>query len=275
VTTLTPRQVILLVTLFVATSFTFIALDNRHALDPVRNGVHGLLVPVTQIFKSNDATPSDPTSLQAKYEDLQKKYAALQADNAQLKLVADEVNQLRAFLNLQQQDPNLKYVPASVLYYSDPSEVGGKFVVIDKGSADGVEEGMAITDPNYYVGLVTKVEEHQSRVALAIDDSQSVGAQLLKSGDVGIAWGMWNKGGRIELRHVDRAANIDKSDMIVTASKSEARTAKVPGGLIIGTVGGDPVVDNQGDTETIPIIPAANFDHLTVVAVIISDGSSG
>jgi len=273
VTTLTPRQVILLVALFVATSFTFIALDNRHALDPVRNGIHGLLIPVTQIFKSNDNAPSDPASLQAKYNDLEKKYAALQAENAQLKTVAQEVNQLQALLNLQQQKPNLKYVSATVLY-ADPS-VGGKFVIIDKGSADGIEEGMAVTDPNYYVGLVTKVEEHQSRVALAIDDSQSVGAQLQKSGDIGIAWGMWELGGRMELRHVDRTANIDTTDIVVTASKSEARTAKVPGGLIIGSVGGAPVVDNQGDTETIQIIPAANFDKLTIVAVIISDGSGG
>ncbi len=264
----------LLVALFIATSVAFIALDNRHALDPVRNSVHGLLIPVTQILKSNDATPADPTTLQAKYDALQKKFDTLQADNAQLQLVAQEVNQLRALLNLQQQQPKLKYVSASVLY-PVPSTAGGKFVIIDKGSADGIEEGMAVTDPNYYVGLVTKVEEHQSKVALAIDDSQSVGAQFLKSGDVGIAWGMWIHGGRMELRHVDRAANIDKTDVIVTAKKSEARTAKVPGGLIIGTVGGPPVVDNQGDTETIPMNPAADLDHLTVVAVIISDGSGG
>ena len=197
---MTPRQIILLVVLFIATSVAFIGLDNRHALDPVRNGVHGLLIPVTQILKSDASTPTDPTTLQAKFDALQKKYDSLQANNAQLLLVAQEVNQLRALLNLQHQQPNLKYVPASVLY-PVPSAEGGKFVIIDKGSADGIQAGMAVTDPNYFVGLVTKVEEHQSKVALAIDDSQSVGAQLLKSGDVGIAWGMWNKGGRIELRH--------------------------------------------------------------------------
>lgn len=270
-TRLTARQVILLVALFVATSLAFIALDNRHALDPVRNGVHSLLIPVTQIFKSKNDPPSDPGSLQAKYNDLQAKYDKMKADNAQLTLIAQEVQQLRALLNLQQHQPNMKIVSANVLY-PGPSATE-KFVIIDKGSADGIQEGMAVTDPNSFVGLVTKVEEHQSKVTLAIDGSQSVGAQLLKSGDVGIAWGMWQKGGRIELRHVDRAAHVDKTDMIVTASKSEARTAKVPGGLIIGTVDGPPSIDNQGDTETIPILPAANFDHLSVVAVIISDGS--
>jgi rod shape-determining protein MreC len=262
----------LLVGLFIATSLTFIALDNRHALDPVRNGVHGLLIPVTQIFKPNN-DPAPAGSLQAKYDQLLSDYNKLKAENANLTLIAQEVQQLRSLLNLQQQQPNMKFVSANVLYPGpDATE---KFVIIDKGSADGVKEGMAVTDPNYFVGLVTKVEDHQSKVVLAIDGSQSVGAQLLKSGDVGIAWGMWQKGGRIELRHVDRTANISQSDVVVTASKSEARTANVPGGLIIGTVDGKPIVDNQGDTETIPILPAADFDHLSVVAVIISDGSSG
>ncbi|MGN6032079.1 MAG: hypothetical protein ACTHQE_10495, partial [Thermomicrobiales bacterium] len=98
-TTLTPRQVILLVALFIATSLTFLALDNRHALDPVRNGVHGLLIPVTQVFKKGNGTPADANSAQAKYDALKAEYDKLKAENAQLTLVAQEVQQLRSLLN--------------------------------------------------------------------------------------------------------------------------------------------------------------------------------
>lgn len=268
---LTPRQIIVLVGLFVATSLAFIALDNRAALDPVRNGVHGLLIPVTQVFKSANDAPADPSSLPAKNAALQAQIDKLQADNARLQGVAQEVDQLRKLLNLQQQQPKLTYVSAQVLY-SIPAD-NEKFVTIDKGSADGIEIGMAVTDPNYFVGLVTRVEEHAARVSLAIDGAQSIGAQLLKSGDVGIAWGMWQKGGRVELRHVAREANISQDDLVVTACKSEAKTAKVPCDLIIGKVNGAPVIDNQTDSETIPVLPMADFDHLSVVAVIISDGA--
>jgi hypothetical protein len=38
-------------------------------------------------------------------------------------------------------------------------------------------------------------------------------------------------------------------------------------------VNGEPVLDNQGDTQTIPVLPAADFDDLTVVAVIVADDS--
>jgi rod shape-determining protein MreC len=273
VSTLSARQTILLVVLFVLTSISFIVLDNRHALDPLRNGVHSLVLPVTESFNGIGDGSSDETDLQKKYDDLQAKYDKLQADYAQLLVNAREVDQLRKMLDLEKSQPNVRYVPARVLYPGDPTNTL-KFVIIDKGSADGIKEGMAVTDPNYYVGLVTKVDEHESRVMLAIDSSQSVGAELLSSRGVGIAWGMWQKSGRIEIRHVPRSVTPQQGEVVTTACDSEASTALVPCGLIIGIVSGAPVVDNQGDTQTIPILPAADFNNLSVVAVIISDASA-
>lgn len=269
--TLSARQTILLVVLFVLTSISFIALDNRHALDPLRNGIHSLVVPVTTSFNGIGTGSGDESDLKKQYDDLEAKYAKLQADYAQLLVNAREVDQLRKMLDLEKSQPNLTYVSARVLY-PDPTNTL-KFIIIDKGSADGIKEGMAVTDPNYYVGLVTKVDEHSSRVMLAIDSSQSVGAELLSSRGVGIAWGMWQKAGRIEIRHVPRSITPQQGEMVTTACASEASTALVPCGLIIGIVSGQPVVDNQGDTQTIPVLPAADFNNLTVVAVIISDSS--
>ena len=214
--TLSARQTILLVGLFVITSVSFIALDNRHALDPIRNGMHSVIVPVTDAFNSVGSGSGNKTDLQQQYDDLQAKYDKLQADYAQLLVNAREVDQLRKMLDLEKSQPNLTYVSARVLY-PDPTDTL-KFVIIDKGSADGIKEGMAVTDPNYYVGLVTKVEEHSARVMLAIDSSQSVGAELLTSHGVGIAWGMWQKAGRIEIRHVPRcdhpATGRDRHDCL-------------------------------------------------------------
>jgi len=150
--------------------------------------MHSVIVPVTEAFNSVGSGSGNTTDLQKQYDDLQAKYDKLQADYAQLLVNAREVDQLRKMLDLEKSQPNLTYVSARVLY-PDPTDTL-KFVIIDKGSADGIKEGMAVTDPNYYVGLVTKVEEHSARVMLAIDSSQSVGAELLTSHGVGIAWGM-------------------------------------------------------------------------------------
>lgn len=271
--TLSARQTILLVALFVATSVTFIALDNRRALDPLRTGVQELIVPVTDLIGSIDDRTGSQTQLEQDYAALQAKYDKLLADYTQLMVNASEVEELRAILKLQTDKPNLIFVPARVLW-SDPTHTQ-KFVTIDKGSADGITTGMAVTDPNFYVGLVTEVYEHQARVTFAIDATQSIGAQLLSSEGVGIAWGMWQRGGRMELRHVERAVAPLEGEYVVTACATEAATAQVPCGLPIGIVSGPAVIDNQGDTQTIPILPGANFDDLTVVAVIIADTNEG
>lgn len=257
--------------LFIATSLVFLALDNRSALEPVKSGVHGLLMPAIDLLNGND--PSPPSNdLQGQYDALDDRYKALEAENAKLQLEVQEVDQLRALLDLRKQQPNLTFVSARVLY-PDPSGLE-KFVIIDKGSADGIREGMAVTDPNFFVGLVTRVEETKSRVSLAIDAKQSVGAQLLDGGAVGIAWGMWQRGQRMELRHVDRSVTPPEGAVVVTACRSEATTAQVPCGLVIGKVSGPPVTNNQGDMQTIPIVPVADFDNLSVVAVIVADTGS-
>jgi rod shape-determining protein MreC len=259
--------------IFVLTSIGFIALDNRQALDPVKTGVHDLIVPVTDLFNDVSNGSGNQTDLQKQYDELQAKYDALTAEYTKLVVNAQEIDQLRAMLNLQQSQPNLTFVPARVSYLDPP--ILQKFIIIDKGSADGIKKGMAVTDPNFYVGLVVEVDEHSSRVALAIDATQSVGAELLTSGGVGIAWGMWQKGGRIELRHVPRSITAIEGEYVVTACASEARTPNVPCSLVIGIVNGPAVQDNQSDTQIIPVLPAVDFDNLSVVAVIVANASDG
>jgi cell shape-determining protein MreC len=75
------------------------------------------------------------------------------------------------------------------------------------------------------------------------------------------------------MRHVDRAIVPEDGELVVTSGDTEARTAKVPGGLIIGQVSGEPAIDNQSDSQTIQVLPAVNFDELSIVAVILSDES--
>jgi rod shape-determining protein MreC len=273
VSTLSARQTIVLVMLFVVTSVGFIALDNRQALDPVKTGVHDLIVPVTDVFNDVGNGSSDETALQQQYDDLKAKYDELNAQYTQLVVNAREIDQLREMLKLEQTQPNLTFVPARVSYV-DPTNLQ-KFVIIDKGSSDGIKMGMAVTDPNYFVGLVVEVDEHSAKVALAVDATQSIGAELLNSGGVGIVWGMWQKGGWLELRHVPRTVEVKEGDYAVTACASEARTPNVPCGLVIGIVNGPAQQDNQSDTQIIPIRPAVDFDNLSVVAVIVADSGDG
>lgn len=271
-TTLSTRQTVLLVVLFVASSFTFITLDNNRTLDPLKSGLHDSLVPVTDAFNKLGSRGQSDSELAKELERTQKERDALLAENANLKVQVAEVNQLQALLDVKQEHPEWQLLSARVLN-PDPTNLE-KFITIDKGSKDGIEVGMAVTDPNVFVGQVTKVEEHSARVTLAVDVSFKVGVKLVDTGSDGVAYGMWQKQGRMEMRHVDRDAKPKDHEVVVTATSSDVKTAKVPGGLIIGKVDGEPQLDNQTDELTIKILPLADFDNLKVVAIILNADSN-
>jgi rod shape-determining protein MreC len=269
VTALSIRQTLALVILFVAIAVTLIALDNRHTLDPLKSGLHAVVSPVVQWIDDLVGGDDELSTVEVQLEQVREERDQLLSENAQLKMQLEDVERLRDVLNVQETNPGQQLLAANVINM-DPAGLQ-KFVTIDRGSRDGVEVGMAVIDPYYFVGLVTEVEERSAKVTLAIDATSAVGARTLDSSGIGVSYGMWQYGGRIELRHVDREIAPEEGEVVVTSDETEARTARVPGGLIIGRVTGEPELDNQSDAQIIQVLPAADFDHLSIVAVILSD----
>lgn len=267
--TLSTRQTILLVALFVLSSLAFIQLDSRRALDPVKDSMRSAIGPlVAQIGNigraGDDALERELSAVKAERD----QYAA---ENSQLKAEVREVEQLRLQAKLQQDRPTWKMLQARV-QAPDPTNQQ-KFLTIDKGSKNGVQVGMAVVaqGPNY-IGQITEVWEESSRVMLIIDVSQRVGARLESGGD-GVVFGVWQNGGRLELRYLDRDAEPQPGELVMTTDSPSLRTARVPGGLIVGRVGDTPAAAANGDTQTAPVIPLVQFEKLEVVTVVLTDGS--
>ena len=260
------RQTILLVILFIVAAVALIALDNSSALAPLRSGLRGTVDPVVSWIDSVTDRDGEATPLEVQLEQVTKERDELKAENAQLKAEQAAVAQLQDVLGVQEAHQEWNLLVAKVIN-PDPSGLQ-KLVTIDKGSADGIKVGMAVVDPNYLVGVVTEVDEHTARVTLAIDATFAVGAELQDSNATGIAYGQWQNGGRMEMRHVSREISPKDGEIIVTSSD----TAQIPPAIIIGQVTGEPSIDNQSDSQTIQILPATDFDNLSIVAVIVSVG---
>jgi rod shape-determining protein MreC len=265
---MSTRQTIGLVVLFAVTAVIFVLLDRRDALDPLKNSLHQLTVPVTDFF--DRANQKDESALAKELEQIKAERDSLLAENVQLKQQAKEVEDLQAVLKVQRDHKEWKLATARVLS-PDPTGLS-KFITIDKGSNDGIRVGMAVVDPNYFVGLVTSVEPESAKITLAIDGSARIGAQLLDSGADGVVYGEWQLGGRLSMSYVERNVAPKEGEVVVTSTNVESRTAGVPGNLIIGKVEEIPQVDNQGDSQKIKILPACDFDNLEIVAVIVDDG---
>lgn len=267
--TLHTRQTIFLVVLFVVTSLAFIQLDSRRALDPVKDAMRSFVGPAVAIVRTT-GTPGD-LAMEREIAAVKAERDQLAAENALLKADVREVEQLRLQAKLQQDRPTWKMLQARV-QAPDPTNQQ-KFLTIDKGSKNGVEVGMAVVaqGPNY-IGQVTEVWEESSRVMLIIDVSQRVGARLENGGD-GVVFGVWQNGGRLDLRYLDRDSEPQPGELVLTTDSAALRTARVPGGLIVGRVGDAPPDAAKDDMKTIPVIPLVAFEKLEVITVVLTDGS--
>jgi rod shape-determining protein MreC len=165
-TTLSTRQTFALVALFVATSLAFIQLDNRRALDPIKDGLYAVVAPAVDAFdRVGGGGPAGDTPLERELAAVKAERDQLAADNARLRDEVREVDQLRMQAQLKKDHPSWEMLSAHVRS-PDPSNFQ-KFLIVNKGSADGVNEGMAVVAQGLnYVGQVTEVAEHSAQVML-------------------------------------------------------------------------------------------------------------
>jgi len=270
VTTLSNRQTIALVVLFVATSLGFIQLDGRRALDPIKDGLQSIVAPAAASLSSVAPGRGDGSALERELAVVKAERDQYAAENAELKAQVREIDELRMQAKLKQDRPTWRVVPARVVA-SDPT--GQElFVTIDKGRRDNVEAGMAVTARGAnFIGVVTEVGERTARVTLLIDRTQAVAAKL-ESGSDGIVYGMSRIGSWLQMRHLSPDARIVRGESVVTADNPAISTAGVPGGLLIGRVDKEIEAEGQGDTRTVEVVPLIDYEQLEVVTVIQSDG---
>src|SRR5918992_3651671 len=102
-TTLTLRQTVAPVTLFVAASVSFVALDNRRALDPVKTILLDGVQPVARALR--EVTDGSDSALQQELDEVRAERDALKAENVGLRDLANEAEQLRAQLEFEDAHP--------------------------------------------------------------------------------------------------------------------------------------------------------------------------
>ena len=266
--TFSIRRVMGLVLVFVVICGSFIMLDRRSALDPIRSGLNEVISPISSAFYRVVDGPNRQSEVEKELEQVTAERDQLRAENAQLKADTTELAQLRQMQEVESSNPGLDLTKANVIG-RDPSG-SQMFIIIDVGSDDGIREGMAIVSPYYYVGQVVQVSPQQSKVMLIVDSSQNVGAMLEDTHGAGIVYGEWQHGGYLSMLHVQPDRAPEEGEWVVTSESSETQTRQVPPNILIGQVVGEPVVNAQTDTLEIQVRPGvSNFSDLTVVYVAV------
>lgn len=267
-TTISLRRVLGLILVFVVICGGLIVLDRRSALEPVRSGLNEIVSPVSSAFYDVLDRPGSQSDLERQLATAVAERDALKAENSQLKADTVELQQMREMLDVEERYPDVDLTRANVIS-QDPSG-NQRFLVIDRGSEDGVREGMAIVSPHFYLGQVDEVSPETSKVMLIIDASQSVGAVLEDSRGAGIVKGQWQLGGHLTMLRVQPGNAPEEGEWVVTSNSAETQTRQVPPNIPIGQVFGELTVNDQTDTLVIQVRPAvSDMGDRTVVYVAV------
>ena len=236
----------------------------------LRNGIGSLLMPMQRgmnkagsyLFGRIEAL-RDLREVQEDNERLEEELAQLRQDNARLKLKEKELDELRQLLGLREQYPEYETLGAHIIGKSS----GNWFqsFMIDKGSRDGLENGMNVLADGGLVGIVTSVGYNFATVTTIINSGQYVSAMTARSSSSFLVAGSLDSysDGLLRLENIALTADVERGDMVVTSNISDVYLP----GLFIGYVE-ETVTDANQLLRSGTLRPAADFDSLDMVLVI-------
>jgi rod shape-determining protein MreC len=133
-------------------------------------------------------------------------------------------------------------------------------VLINRGASDGIEHQQAVLTPDGVVGRVIKVFPHSALVLLLTDRSSGIDAIVQRTRDQGVVQG---RGGALgELKYLDRSADIEVGDYVVTSGMG----GRFPKGVRIGQVSG---LNEGGELfQSVELQPSAALGRLEEVLVV-------
>jgi rod shape-determining protein MreC len=153
------------------------------------------------------------------------------------------------------------WLPAKVV--SNSYSLQANFIIVERGSNQGVTKGMAVVGAQGIVGVVVQVDANYSKIMSLLHRNSKVSAMLKKDNSAGtIEWDGIDPG-HLTLRNVTKGAKVAKGDTVLTSNYS----ANFPSQLIIGTV--DEISsESASNFYTLKIKTSTNFFNIQYVYLI-------
>lgn len=133
-------------------------------------------------------------------------------------------------------------------------------ILLDRGKADDVLEGMVVLAPEGVVGQVIHVSEHYAKVLLANAPSSAIDAMVQKNRVRGILKGAGEKG--FVLNYVLKNTDVAVGDHVVTAGIGGVFASGIPLGVVTAVR-----EKERGMFQEIEVRPAVDFQRLEHVFI--------
>jgi len=205
--------------------------------------------------------PRDIATLRQRNTELEAEVSELQAQVIQLQQEAGQTQILAALVDFSRANPENQYKAAAVIG-RDPSPFL-QYVIINRGSNDGILRGMPVVTDQGLVGRVDAVIANAARVQLITDPAASVNVRL-QNAEVDAALS-GSVTGDISLELIPQDVNIQTGDLVLTSGLGGG----YPPNLIVGQVVN--VRSRDFDLfQQATIQPVVDFNRLQIVLVIVN-----
>ena len=206
----------------------------------------------------------DVTALEEENAALKRENAILRAKNRLAETNNEENARFRQLLNLRPQNYDLELETAAVTERSVTN--WSSSLTLNVGTDHGVEVGDCVIDETYaLVGVVSTVGLNWCTVLTIVDTDTSLGAQVFRTNDLGLAVGDFSlmRENRLRLDYLPADCQLLGGDLVVTSGLG----GYYPPDLSIGTVE-EVQLSDSGASSYAVLVPEADFDQLVEVFVI-------
>ncbi|NQW30635.1 MAG: rod shape-determining protein MreC [Ignavibacteria bacterium] len=238
----------------VVMSFALMSFGNLAQLGGFRAVVVGSIGWMQSLF----AWIPNPVALKSENTALRELNLQLSVEAARTRQAMVENSTLRTYLEL----------PEKIDYSLIAADVIGKtttqlrnYATLNKGTAEGVHEGMCCITDAGLVGVVIGASQHFAVVQLLLNRDTRISSKVHRSRVDGII--QWDGESYLSLKNVPRTFDVKPNDLIVTSEYS----SKFPPLVVIGRVRS--VSDeNNSLFKNVVVDPAVNFVTLEQVFVV-------
>lgn len=144
----------------------------------------------------------------------------------------------------------------------DPS-LWFRTVIINRGSSQGVEKGMAVSSAHGVVGHILSTSPDFAKVLLANDPNCAIDVLIQRNRVHGIIKGA---GDHYKLRYVPRNHDVKQDDIVVTSGQAGVFPKGIPVGTVSRVTSG-----KRGMFQEIKVEPAVDLSRLEEIIVILQE----
>jgi rod shape-determining protein MreC len=230
----------------------------RFVISPLVSAQTWISTRVLAIQNYLDA-PQDLARLRQRNLELESEVSRLQAEVIELKQQITETRVLEALVDFARVNPENRYVAAKVIG-RDPSPFL-QYVLINRGSDDGLRRGMPVVTQQGLVGRVAAVTANAARVQLITDAGSNVNVKLEPSRAQAVLQG--DVTGELSLDMIPQSAEVQIGDLVLTSGLG----GNFPADILVGQV--TSVRSRDTDlAQTASVQPSEDFSQLEILLVI-------